>query len=148
MNLDFLLPLLNLTTARSSLFGIKERIDYFIFTTERDIVWKHPVVNWIRYGAFWTRLLTIFHFRLSWQHQGPRPCESWGRLSLDISGLGWRPGSPWGWEKRGRDMSNNAPTSADACLSIVHSLMCHRWVEYLEDSRVMWLSKRVSWTSL
>ena len=38
MNLDFLLPLLNLTTARSSLFGIKERIDYFIFTTERDIV--------------------------------------------------------------------------------------------------------------
>lgn len=23
-------------------------------------------------------------------------------------------------------MSHNAPTSADACLSIVHSLMCHR----------------------
>ena len=23
-------------------------------------------------------------------------------------------------------MSNNSPTSADACLSIVHSLMCHR----------------------
>ena len=23
-------------------------------------------------------------------------------------------------------MSTNAPTSADACLSIVHSLMCHR----------------------
>ena len=25
-------------------------------------------------------------------------------------------------------MSANAPTSADACLSIVHSLMCHRYV--------------------
>ena len=24
------------------------------------------------------------------------------------------------------NMSTNAPTSADACLSIVHSLMCHR----------------------
>jgi hypothetical protein len=23
-------------------------------------------------------------------------------------------------------MTSNAPTSADACLSIVHSLMCHR----------------------
>ena len=25
-------------------------------------------------------------------------------------------------------MTTNAPTSADACLSIVHSLMCHRQV--------------------
>ena len=29
-------------------------------------------------------------------------------------------------EKACEKMSANAPTSADACLSIVHSLMCHR----------------------
>lgn len=34
----------------------------------------------------------------------------------------------WGEVEGFQKMTTNAPTSADACLSIVHSLMCHRQV--------------------
>lgn len=37
-------------------------------------------------------------------------------------------------------MTTNAPTSADACLSIVHSLMCHRQV--CKNSHIFRLFKK------
>jgi len=39
--------------------------------------------------------------------------------------------------------ANATPTSADACLSIVHSLMCHRQVTLMHLRIIYWLLKQL-----
>ncbi|CAM5174600.1 unnamed protein product [Eretmochelys imbricata] len=57
----------------------------------------------------------------------PQPRFRGASLTSPLKELRLLPGvCGWDWGRPSGTMSLNAPTSNDACLSIVHSLMCHR----------------------
>ena len=86
---------------------------------------------------FWCKLFCfIFNLQVSFwlyglfYYVGQIKCLEKKRLCglfeffWEIFGVDFRVDMQVEWKK----MTTNAPTSADACLSIVHSLMCHRQV--------------------
>lgn len=78
-----------------------------------------------------TKLILFFCFSFYFQSLSPvslrSTAELWQSLCPNILTMRWNRAKKPQWEKTLAEMSiTNTPTSNDACLSIVHSLMCHR----------------------